>query len=120
MKDPVRGYVWLFVVVVVIGCLAGAGTEIHLLHVADPEGFLVGELDGEPIATVSGVRYSDDFAFLGCYIVSTGEGIPYRVHVRAPSFYNLQALPIMMADSLVADTIATIASLDPVMGDVDR
>jgi NADH-quinone oxidoreductase subunit D len=57
---------------------------------------------------------------LGCYLVSTGEGKPYRMHTRAPSFYNLQALPIMMADSLVADTIATIASLDPVMGDVDR
>jgi NADH-quinone oxidoreductase subunit D len=57
---------------------------------------------------------------LGCYIVSVGEGNPWRMHTRAPSFYNLQALPIMMADSLVADTIATIASLDPVMGDVDR
>ncbi|MGQ0848991.1 MAG: NADH dehydrogenase (quinone) subunit D [Actinomycetota bacterium] len=57
---------------------------------------------------------------LGCFIVSNGEGKPYRLHTRAPSFYNLQALPIMMADSLVADTIATIASLDPVMGDVDR
>ena len=42
------------------------------------------------------------------------------MHTRAPSFYNLQGLPTMMADSLVADTIATIASLDPVMGDVDR
>jgi NADH-quinone oxidoreductase subunit D len=57
---------------------------------------------------------------LGCYLVSTGEGIPYRMHTRAPSFYNLQALPMMMADSMVADTIASIASLDPVMGDVDR
>ena len=57
---------------------------------------------------------------LGCYLVSTGEGKPYRMHTRAPSFTNLQALPIMMADTLVADTIATIASLDPVMGDVDR
>ena len=57
---------------------------------------------------------------LGCYLVSTGDGNPYRMHTRAPSFYNLQALPIMMADSVVADTIATIASLDPVMGDVDR
>ena len=34
--------------------------------------------------------------------------------------YNLQSLPIAMADSLVADTVATIASMDPVMGDVDR
>ena len=57
---------------------------------------------------------------LGCYLVSDGEATPYRMHTRAPSFYNLQALPIAMADSLVADTIATIASMDPVMGDVDR
>ncbi len=57
---------------------------------------------------------------LGCYLVSDGGGKPWRMHIRAPSFYNLQALPVMMADTLVADTIATIASLDPVMGDVDR
>lgn len=57
---------------------------------------------------------------LGCYLVSVGEGKPWRMHTRAPSFANLQALPVMMADSLVADTVATIASLDPVMGDVDR
>ncbi len=57
---------------------------------------------------------------LGCYLVSEGDGKPWRMHTRAPSFYNLQSLPIMMADSLLADTIATIASLDPVMGDVDR
>jgi len=57
---------------------------------------------------------------LGCYLVSYGGGKPWRMHTRAPSFANLQALPIMMADSLVADTVATIASLDPVMGDVDR
>lgn len=57
---------------------------------------------------------------LGCYLVSDGEANPYRMHTRAPSFYNLQSLPIAMADSLMADTVATIASLDPVMGDVDR
>jgi NADH-quinone oxidoreductase subunit D len=57
---------------------------------------------------------------LGCYLVSDGGAHPYRMHTRAPSFYNLQALPIAMADSLMADTVATIASLDPVMGDVDR
>ncbi|HSJ35563.1 MAG TPA: NADH-quinone oxidoreductase subunit D, partial [Acidimicrobiia bacterium] len=57
---------------------------------------------------------------LGCYIVSNGTGKPWKMHTRGPSFYNLQALPIMMADSLVADTVASIASLDPVMGDVDR
>jgi NADH-quinone oxidoreductase subunit D len=57
---------------------------------------------------------------LGCYLVSDGGAHPYRMHTRAPSFSNLQALPIAMADSLMADTVATIASLDPVMGDVDR
>jgi NADH-quinone oxidoreductase subunit D len=57
---------------------------------------------------------------LGCYLVSDGRANPYRMHTRAPSFYNLQGLPIAMADSLVADTIATIASMDPIMGDVDR
>jgi NADH-quinone oxidoreductase subunit D len=57
---------------------------------------------------------------LGCYLVSDGGARPYRMHIRAPSFYNLQGLPIAMADSLMADTIATIASMDPVMGDVDR
>jgi NADH-quinone oxidoreductase subunit D len=57
---------------------------------------------------------------LGCYLVSDGGARPYRMHTRAPSFTNLQALPIAMADSLMADTVATIASLDPVMGDVDR
>ena len=57
---------------------------------------------------------------LGCYLVSDGGAKPYRMHTRGPSFANLQALPIAMADSLMADTVATIASLDPVMGDVDR
>jgi len=57
---------------------------------------------------------------LGCYLVSDGQARPYRMHTRAPSFANLQALPIAMADSLMADTVATIASMDPVMGDVDR
>lgn len=57
---------------------------------------------------------------LGCYLASDGQAKPYRMHTRAPSFYNLQCLPISMADSLVADTVATIASMDPVMGDVDR
>jgi len=57
---------------------------------------------------------------LGFYLVSDGESTPYRMHTRGPSFTNLQALPIAMADSLMADTVATIASMDPVMGDVDR
>ena len=57
---------------------------------------------------------------LGCYAISNGETLPYRVHIRDPSFANLQSLPPMMRDTLVADTIAAIASVDPVMGGVDR
>jgi NADH-quinone oxidoreductase subunit D len=57
---------------------------------------------------------------LGCYIVSDGSSKPWRVHFRAPSFINLQALPHMAKGKLVADLIAMIASLDPVLGEVDR
>jgi NADH-quinone oxidoreductase subunit D len=57
---------------------------------------------------------------LGFYIVSDGSGQPVRVHERAPSFANLQAISIMAKGGLVADLIAIIASIDPIMGEVDR
>jgi len=57
---------------------------------------------------------------LGMYVVSKGGTRPWRLHVRTPSFATVQALPVMMTDLLVADVIATLASLDPVLGDVDR
>ena len=57
---------------------------------------------------------------LGAFIVSDGGTSPYRCHVRDPSFYNLQSLPVMAQGGLVADLIACIASLDPIMGGVDR
>jgi NADH-quinone oxidoreductase subunit D len=57
---------------------------------------------------------------LGYSIVSVGEHRPYRVRIRDPSFVNLQAVPSMVEGGLVADVIAAIASLDPVMGGVDR
>jgi NADH-quinone oxidoreductase subunit D len=57
---------------------------------------------------------------LGMYLVSSGGSKPWRLHVRGPSFANVQALPMMLTDSLIADTIAALASADPVMGDVDR
>jgi NADH-quinone oxidoreductase subunit D len=57
---------------------------------------------------------------LGFYIVSDGSGRPVRVHERAPTFANIQALPLMAQGGLVADLIAVIASTDPVMGEVDR
>ena len=57
---------------------------------------------------------------IGIYLVSDGTGRPYRVHVRAPSFVNLQSLPVMSEGGLVADLVAIIGSIDPVLGEVDR
>ena len=57
---------------------------------------------------------------LGMYVVSDGEHRPYRVRIRDPSFVNLQAVPTMVQGGLVADAVAVIASLDPIMGGVDR
>jgi NADH-quinone oxidoreductase subunit D len=57
---------------------------------------------------------------LGCYMVSNGGPKPYRMHIRGPSFVNLQTLPRMMQGGFVADAVANISSVDPVMGEVDR
>jgi NADH-quinone oxidoreductase subunit D len=57
---------------------------------------------------------------LGFYVVSDGSGRPIRVHERAPSFANLQALPRIVEGGAVADVVACIASMDPIMGEVDR
>jgi NADH-quinone oxidoreductase subunit D len=56
----------------------------------------------------------------GCYVVSDGGPKPWRVHFRAPSFVALEATATCMHDSLVADMIAIVGSLDAVMGDTDR
>ena len=56
----------------------------------------------------------------GCYIVSDGSSRPYRMHMRSPSFSNLQAMAPMARGSLIADTIAIVSTIDPVLGDVDR
>src|SRR5262245_33848365 len=57
---------------------------------------------------------------IGYYVVSDGSGRPIRVHARTPSFANLQALPAIIEGGAVADIVACIGTLDPVMGDVDR
>jgi NADH-quinone oxidoreductase subunit D len=57
---------------------------------------------------------------LGCYLVSDGGPRPWRVHFRAPSLVALEATATCLQQSLIADMIAVAASLDPVMGDVDR
>lgn len=77
------------------------------------EGFKVPE--GEAYVAVESPRGE-----LGCYMVSDGSPKPYRMHIRAPSFVNLQSLPPMLRGCLVADCVATMSSIDPVMGEVDR
>ncbi len=77
------------------------------------EGFKVPA--GETYVTVESPRGE-----IGCYLVSDGTGKPSRLHIRGPSFYNLAAMAPMMEDRLVADAVAVISSVDPIMGEVDR
>ncbi|MDQ6838619.1 MAG: NADH-quinone oxidoreductase subunit D [Actinomycetota bacterium] len=57
---------------------------------------------------------------MGCYLVSDGSSRPYRAHIRAASFANLAALPVMAQGGLLADAIVLVSTIDPVLGDVDR
>jgi NADH-quinone oxidoreductase subunit D len=77
------------------------------------EGFKVPE--GEVYVAVESPRGE-----LGCYLVSDGSAKPYRLHVRGPSFLNLQCLPHMLRGGLIADAVAVISTVDPIMGEVDR
>lgn len=70
---------------------------------------------GEVYNAIEGARGE-----MGYYVVSNGSGKPYRFHMRAPSLYNLQALPTMATGYLVADIVAIIGSIDIVLGEVDR
>ena len=77
------------------------------------EGFKVPE--GEAYCAIESPRGE-----LGCYIVSDGSSKPYRMHIRGPSFVNIQSLPHLMHGGLVADGVAIISSVDPILGEVDR
>lgn len=77
------------------------------------EGFKVPE--GEVYVAVESPRGE-----LGCYLVSDGSSKPMRMHVRGPSFINLQTLPHLMRDRFLADAVAIISSVDPILGEVDR
>ncbi len=57
---------------------------------------------------------------LGCHVVSDGGTRPYRVHLRDPSFHHLQAVSVLCEGGNLADVIPAIASIDPVIGGVDR
>jgi NADH-quinone oxidoreductase subunit D len=77
------------------------------------EGFKVPE--GEVYCAVESPRGE-----LGCYMVSDGSAVPYRMRIRGPSFVNVQALPHMLRGGLIADAVAVISSVDPIMGETDR
>ncbi len=77
------------------------------------EGFKVPE--GEVYVAIESPRGE-----IGCYIVSNGTARPYRMHIRGPSFVNLQTLPHMMRGGFLADGVAVVSSVDPIMGEVDR
>ena len=77
------------------------------------EGFRVPE--GEVYQVIESPRGE-----LGFYVVSDGGAKPYRVHMRTPSFGNLQAVPKMVEGTLIANVIASIGSMDFVLGDTDR
>ena len=77
------------------------------------EGFKVPE--GEAYVAIESPRGE-----IGCYIASDGSATPSRMHVRAPSFVNIQSMPLMMHGGLIADAVAVISSVDPVLGEVDR
>ena len=77
------------------------------------EGFRVPQ--GEVFQVIESTRGE-----LGFYVVSDGTSTPYRVHMRSPSFANLQALDPMCSGRLIADVVAAIGSIDIVLGEIDR
>jgi NADH-quinone oxidoreductase subunit D len=77
------------------------------------EGFRVPE--GECYYPIEGPRGE-----LGCFVRADGSAKPARVHMRDPSFVHMQAVGPMVKDAYIADFIATLAMVDPVLGGVDR
>lgn len=57
---------------------------------------------------------------LGFYIVSKGEGHPWKLKIRSPSFVNIQSLPTMVEGEMISDVVAIVGSIDPVMGEADK
>ena len=69
---------------------------------------------GEVFSRTEGTRGE-----LGFYIVSDGTPKPYRIHIRRPSFVNMQGLDAMCRGMLIGDSVAAYSSIDPIMGEVD-
>ena len=77
------------------------------------EGFRVPA--GETYVTVESPRGE-----IGCYLVADGTAKPARMHIRGPSFYNLQSMDAMVPGAMFADAVAIVSSIDPILGEVDR
>jgi len=71
--------------------------------------------EGESYVTIESPRGEK-----GYYVISDGSNKPLRVRMRSPSFANVQALPLLIEGAYLADCVVAIASIDPVLGDVDR
>lgn len=82
--------------------------------------FMLINFGGSPPVGESYFAIESSKGELGFYIKSDGSGHPWRLKIRSPSFCNLQALPVMMKDCLISDTVVIIGSLDPVMGEADK
>jgi len=57
---------------------------------------------------------------LGFHIISRGEGHPWRLKIKSPSYGNIQAIPQLLKGHLLSDIVAIVGSLDPVMGEADK
>ncbi|MBW1678537.1 MAG: NADH-quinone oxidoreductase subunit D, partial [Deltaproteobacteria bacterium] len=88
------------------------GALIHHFKIVS-EGFQVPE--GEVYMAIETPRGE-----LGYYIISDGSAKPYRIKIRTPSFVNLEALETLVKGRLIADVVATIGSMDIVLGEVDK
>ncbi len=97
-----------------VGKIMGTSMEALIHHFKlVTEGFRVPA--GQVYSAIEGPRGE-----LGAHVVSDGGTRPYRVHFREPSFINLQAVAALSEGALIADVIAAVASIDPVMGGCDR
>lgn len=80
-------------------------------------------MPGHGIAPPVGEVYSSTEApngELGFYLVSDGSGVPYRVRIRPPSFYNHQTFPVQITGRLISDAVSALASLNVIAGELDR
>ena len=117
---------WLSILLIAVGT-DGLGNSLE--HIAKIMGQSMESLIHHFKLVTEGFRVPEGEVYLaiesprgefGCYLRSDGGPKPWRVRFRAPSFVALQATATLMRDSLIADMIAAVGSLDTVMGECDR